>query len=283
LPPVGTAKPPAVATKPPIVGPDWKTLFNTLVASLPRDQGFGTVTPAALSEELAQTPPFLLDAREVAEVEKDGYVEGSIHIPVREVLANLDKLPAPDQAIVVICASGDRGGMLMAALRLLGYTNVRNLDGGMTACKKANLPFVTGSMPAAPLAISTPVIADQELYDMLNGFFTNLPGDFYSIKTDKLNEALTGTTLPTLLDVRAKSERTKKGSIEGSINLPFNNFFEHLNKVPKDRNAPIVILDSTGHCGGIVMMALRLMGYTNVFDLTGGMNAWVAAELPVVK
>ncbi len=31
------------------------------------------------------------------------------------------------------------------------------------------------------------------------------------------------------------------------------------------------------------MMALRMMGYTDVRNLGGGMNAWVAAELPLEK
>lgn len=31
------------------------------------------------------------------------------------------------------------------------------------------------------------------------------------------------------------------------------------------------------------MMALRMLGYTNVGNLNDGMNAWIVAELLVVK
>jgi rhodanese-related sulfurtransferase len=75
--------------------------------------------------------PFIVDVREPAEIEKTGYIAGSVNIPIRDLLKNLDKLPAQDQKIVITCASGHRGGYGMVALRLLGYTNVVNLNGGV--------------------------------------------------------------------------------------------------------------------------------------------------------
>ena len=277
-----TEAPVVVVTEAPIVevAPDAQALFTALVAELPGDKGYGTIKPAALNEELADKAPFLLDVREAAEVEKDGYIEGAVNIPVREVLANLDKLPALDQPIVIYCGSGHRGGMLLSALKLLGYTNVRNLGGGLGGWKKANLPVVTGSMPTAPAAISTPIVADQPLFDMLNGFFTAMPDDFYSIKSDKLAEELTGATLPVIIDVRTAEEWTKDGYIKDATNIPFSDFFASLDKVPaKDQR--IVVLCQSGHRGSIIMMGLRLMGYTDVVNLAGGLGAWKTAKLPV--
>ena len=106
------------------------------------------------------------------------------------VLRNLDKLPGLDEAIVVYCGSGHRGGMITAALRLLGYTNVRNLNGGFGAWKKANLAVVTGQDPAAPTAKSTAIIADEALYKMLDGFLATLPDGFYALKPAAVSEAL---------------------------------------------------------------------------------------------
>lgn len=275
---------PVVVTEAPVVevGPEPETLFSALVAELPADKGFGTIKPAALSEELADKAPFLLDVREAAELEKDGFIDGAVNIPVRDVLNNLDKLPGLDEAIVVYCGSGHRGGMVLAALKLLGYTNVRNLGGGLGGWKKANLEVVTGSMPTAAAAISTPVVADQVLFDMLNGFFTSMPDDYYSVKSDKLAEELTAATLPVILDVRSADEFAKDGYIEGAVNLPFNDFFASLDQVPADKDARIVVLCASGHRGSIIMMALRLMGYTNVVNLAGGLGAWKTANMPVV-
>ncbi len=273
----------AVVTEAPVVetGPDVLALFTDLAANLPADKGFGTVKVTALNEELVDNAPFILDVREASELETDGYIEGSINIPVRDVLNNLDKLPGLDEPIVVTCASGHRGGMVMAALKMLGYTNVRNLGGGIGAWKKAELPLVTGSLPEAPAAISTPIIADQPLFDMLNDFFVNLPEGFYTIKSDKLAEELTGAELPTIIDVRTKAEWDKDGYIEGSINLPFSDFFANMDQVPADKDARIVVLCASGHRGSMILMALRLMGYTDVVNLAGGLNAWKGAGLPV--
>lgn len=269
-----------VIEEPVVAAPDAQALFAALVAELPADKGYGTVKPAALNEELADKAPFLLDVREAAEVEKDGYIEGAVNIPVREVLANLDKLPGLDEPIVIYCASGHRGGMTMSALKLLGYTNVRNLGGGLGAWKKANLPVVTGSMPAAPEAISAPIIADQPLFEMLNGYFAEMPDDFYAMKSDKLAESLTGTTPPTIVDIRTAEEFAKDGYIKDAVNVPMQEIFNSLDKLPA-KDAPIVVNCVSGHRGSIVVMGLRLMGYTNVSNLAGGLNAWKAAKLPV--
>lgn len=276
----------AVVTEAPIVmeetAPDAQALFTALVADLPADKGYGTVKVSALNEEMVEKAPFILDVREIAEVEADGYIEGSVNIPVREVLANLDKLPGLDEAIVVTCASGHRGSMVMSALKLLGYTNVRNLGGGVNAWKKAELPVVTGTLPEAAASISSPVIADQALYDMLNDFLANLPEGFYSVKSDALAEELAGAELPVIIDVRSTAEWSKDGNIDGAINIQFNDFFTSLDQIPADKGARIVVTCASGHRGGIIMMALRLMGYTNVVNLAGGMGAWKSAGMPVV-
>ena len=197
--------------------------------------------------------------REASEVEADGYIEGAVNIPVREVLNNLDKLPALDEPIVVYCASGHRGGMVMSALKLLGYTNVRNLGGGLGGWKKANLAVVTGSMPEAPAVLnSAAIVEDQALFEMLNGFLTDLPEGFYTVKSDKLAEELVDAA-PILIDVRTTAEWDKDGYIEGAINIPFNDFFASLDKLPA-KDQPIVVYCASGHRGAIIMMATAVDG-----------------------
>ncbi len=267
-----------VATEAPVF--DVSTKLPDFWASVPADKSYGSVNVAKLSEELADKAPFLLDVREVSELEKDGYIKGAVNIPIKTLLENLDKLPGLDDPIVVYCASGHRGGYALMALNMLGYTNVRNLGGGLGGWKKANLPVETGSMPEAPAAISTPIVADEALFTALNDYLTNLPEGFNSTKSDALATEL-AEKAPFLLDVRSQAEWDKDGYIEGAVNIPFADFLSNLDKLPAEKDARIVVYCASGHRGSMAAMALHLMGYTDVVNLGGGLNAWKAASLPV--
>lgn len=70
-----------------------------------------------------------------------GYIEGSLPIPIEQLLTSLDQLPDKSAPVVVLCQSGHRGAIGLMALRMLGYTDVRNLGGGLNAWTAAELPL----------------------------------------------------------------------------------------------------------------------------------------------
>jgi rhodanese-related sulfurtransferase len=273
----------AVVTEAPVVEApaaiDYATLYAEMVGGLP--QGFGGIKPADVSAAMAEaTPPFLLDVRDAAELEKDGYIKGAVNIPVREVLKNLDKLPGLDEKIIVYCGSGQRGGMLMGVLRVLGYTNVLNMGGGLAAWKAAELPVETGSMPEAAASISTPIVADEELFKALDESMSTLPDGFLGTKADKVNEMLASATPPTIIDLRTPEEVATEGYIKDSVNVPIGELFTNLDKLPA-KDAAIILQCGSGLRGSIAIEGLRLLGYTNVLNMGGGFKAWKAAGFPV--
>ncbi|MCA9907983.1 MAG: hypothetical protein KC519_04980, partial [Anaerolineae bacterium] len=112
------------------------------LANLP--QGWGAIGATDLFEEMFETmPDALIDVRSDEEW-AEGYIEGAEHLWINNFYADMAELPEDmDANIVVYCASGYRGGIVATQLGLLGYTNVRNLAGGIGAWKAAELPVVT--------------------------------------------------------------------------------------------------------------------------------------------
>ena len=241
---------------------------------------FWGITPINLNTELAGAAPFLVDVRYASEIEESGYIAGAVNIPVRQLLENLDKLPGPVIPIVLYDSTGHRGALGTMALRLLGYTNVRNLVRGVGGWKSAGLPLVTGSLPADPILLSAGIVPDETLYHTLDSFLDNLPEGGYTIQADDLAAELTGSTPPFLADLRLEYEWDDQ-HIGGATRIDFSALLRSLDQLPADKNAPIVVYCSDGHRGAMAVMALSLQGYTNIRNLVGGIYSWIAAGQPV--
>ncbi len=82
----------------------------------------------------------MLDVREPEELEKDGYLEKALNIPIRE-LPESSQVPADkEKLIVIICRSSSRSSYAALYLRGLGYKNVKILEGGMLDWLKKGYP-----------------------------------------------------------------------------------------------------------------------------------------------
>lgn len=99
----------------------------------------GTVTPKLLQEknDLYQ----VLDVREVTEFEDDGHIPAAFHSYVGEVAEYAHNNPI-ERPLVVTCSVGHRASFAVSILLKLGYKNVSNLLGGMTAWEKSGLPLI---------------------------------------------------------------------------------------------------------------------------------------------
>ncbi|MCB0101726.1 MAG: hypothetical protein KDD74_06745, partial [Anaerolineales bacterium] len=167
------------------------------------------------------------------------------------------------------------------ALRLLGYTDVVNLGGGIGGWVKAEFALEPG-LPAEPVAGTAPEV-DADKLAALDAYLAALPEGFNTVKPADLNTEIVGGTVPFILDVRSAEEWTANGYIEGAVNVPVTEVPANLAQLPADKTAPIVVMCASGHRGALAQMYLQFLGYTNVRNLGGGLNGWIAAELPVVK
>ena len=95
------------------------------------------------------------------------------------------------------------------------------------------------------------------------------------IKVDRLKEILNRGDVIYGLDIRPRSEFASKPGIDGvELNIP-RNFLEveAYEKMP-EKDLPIIIISSKGIRGGLAAHTLQEMGYTNVRNLLGGLEAW---------
>jgi len=84
----------------------------------------------------------LVDVREPDEW-RAGHVAGATHIPLGTVASRASALPT-DREILVICRTGNRSAMAQERLAQAGFTNVTNIEGGMTAWVERGYPVATG-------------------------------------------------------------------------------------------------------------------------------------------
>ncbi len=108
-------------------------------ASLPYED-ISVETLAAMMEERRDS--FLLINTHIPD---EGDIPGTdLSIPYNEITENLDQLPADKNAeIVLYCRSDNMSRSAAEDLAVLGYTNLKNLDGGFIAWRDASYPFET--------------------------------------------------------------------------------------------------------------------------------------------
>ncbi len=83
----------------------------------------------------------VLDVREDSEY-TSGHVLNAKHIPLGKLSQRVGELEKyREQPIVVVCRSGNRSCAASALLGKQGFSQIYNLNGGVTAWRKANLPL----------------------------------------------------------------------------------------------------------------------------------------------
>jgi rhodanese-related sulfurtransferase len=83
---------------------------------------------------------------------------------------------------------------------------------------------------------------------------------------------------PILLDVRELNE-FRVIRVPGAALLPMSTFTEHYTELPKDR--PLLVMCAAGRRSMVVTEFLARNGYSQAVNVTGGIDAWQRAGLPV--
>ncbi len=95
----------------------------------------------------------------------------------------------------------------------------------------------------------------------------------------ELRDALEHNTPPIIIDVREPWEYTT-AHIEGAELIPLNKLATEIQSRHPNKSEPVVLYCDLGIRSQHGATLLRSLGYKNVVDLEGGMNAYSGGPLP---
>jgi rhodanese-related sulfurtransferase len=85
-----------------------------------------------------------------------------------------------------------------------------------------------------------------------------------------------------VLDIRS-SELFKKGHILNAINIAKDDLDMNIKKLKKHQTSHIIVVCDRGNEASRAALSLRKQGFTNPMVLSGGLEAWKTAKLPLSK
>ena len=118
-------------------------------------------------------------------------------------------------------------------------------------------------------AASSASPADGKVVTTTKGKYTDITADRLKAMLDKKDFFL--------VDVHVPNEGRLP---QLDARIPFDKITERLDQLPPDKSAKIVITCRSGQMSTQASTALANLGYTNIYNLEGGFNAWKAKGYP---
>jgi rhodanese-related sulfurtransferase len=113
----------------------------TTVPSISAREAAASTDPSTAPDRA--TRPLIIDVRERNEFDQER-IEGVVLVPISEFVARHGELPK-DRPLLMLCAAGSRSTSATMYLLQGGWTDVRNITGGMIGWRAAGLPIRTGT------------------------------------------------------------------------------------------------------------------------------------------
>jgi rhodanese-related sulfurtransferase len=85
-----------------------------------------------------------------------------------------------------------------------------------------------------------------------------------------------------LVDVR-NADEFAAGHVRDAKNIPLADLASRIGELDKSKNKTVVVICQTGARSDKAARQLAAAGFTDVYNLDGGVAAWQAAGLPVTK
>lgn len=85
-----------------------------------------------------------------------------------------------------------------------------------------------------------------------------------------------------VIDIRPATEY-KKGHVIDAVNAPLAGLEEDIAKLQKYKDKPVIVACVAGLQSGQAGNQLKKSGFSSIYKLQGGMNAWISDKLPLHK
>jgi rhodanese-related sulfurtransferase len=189
-----------------------------------------------------------------------GHLKGATHINVSELGKRLSEINAYKyKPVYIYCSHSQRSRRSSKMLVDSGFTNVININGGLTdlyLTDPSSVPCKTGLLQTSN---TWQQYNPQQLADLLK---TNPGITIIDVRSDSAFKAISNVEKDKAL-----------GKLNGSVNIPLNQLENSLEKLPK--NKPVLLVDAYGDESAKAASLLSTKGYTNIYTLFNGLDAWL--------
>ncbi len=189
-----------------------------------------------------------------------GHLKGATHINVSELGKRLTEIASyKNKPVYIYCSHSQRSRRSSKMLADSGFTNVININGGLTDL------YLTDQ---STVPCKTNLVQTNNAWQQYN--------------PQQVAELLKTTPGITVIDVRADSafktisnvEKDKAlGKLKGSVNIPLYQLENSLEKIPK--NKPVLLVDAYGDEAAKAASILSSNGYLDVYTVFNGLDAWL--------
>ena len=109
-----------------------------------------TITTEEAHSKMIEEKSNIIDIRDIRELQKEGSIDGAVHIPRGMLEFWLDPESAyfkegkldMNKEIVLFCAGGLRSALAAKTLQEMGFEKVSHIDGGFAALKKSKFKII---------------------------------------------------------------------------------------------------------------------------------------------
>src|SRR3982751_3798438 len=234
---------------------------------------FKTVFPKDLCKAFESNPGYLLlDVRSSGEYNDTsastglnlGHLEAAKNIDIREVGRRINEIADyKNKPVFVYCSHSQRSRRVSKMLADSGFTNVNNINGGMTAIQL--LDEVQGACLRSKIisANAYSIVSPSAVCNKLSG---------------KSNRVY-------LLDVRADSawdhlaqnaKVNAYGYLKGTKHIALANLKSRLQEIPRDKE--IIITDLFGNEAAVAAQLLMQNNFAHVSAMLEGFDRWILSD-----